>query len=373
MRPFPASEVARDEDEEQVSDPDRRRVSGSGCCGGCRVGITASIRTWSRRRESGGDLPGRGKTGRSQFLSPGPLPGSEASEGRGTGLPALSHLWRDPRVSAAVGPRVSADIGSLLGGPELRGTGDLAGDRDQPGDRQGHGQAGHVRRGRAAFGRGGQLRLRRPAHSPAGDRLWKGPRDHPLGGHQGLLPAPGEQSGRRRALPAHGPDQSQLGPSPRHGPGRPPGRGSGRGPGRRRPPAPDAPPRGRGEGKRHPGPEGPGPAHEDGARRGGGLAGRPGGGGQRRGRQVQRGRDRRAGPAPQLPGELAAGTGPGRHRPGIHPGRRGRIPPVRAGDPGRGPVPADPSQRGHRAVHGHAHGHAPASSLHQPQPGEHGP
>jgi hypothetical protein len=70
-----------------------------------------------------------------------------------------------------------------------------------------------------------------------------------------------------------------------------------------------------------------GPAHAAGARRRDGhLADHVRGHRQRRRRPLQRGRHRRARPAPQLPGELAAHARPRRDRPRLDAGRRRRVP-----------------------------------------------
>ena len=164
-----------------------------------------------------------------------------------------------------------------------------------------------------------------------------------------------------------GPVEPEHGPAVRRRPGQPPRRGPAGGPRRRRLHPPD-PQEGRArQGHDDPGPRRPfGPADEARGARQGRLHRLLRGDRQRRRRADERGRHRRAGPAPQLPRELAADARLRPDRPRLHPGRGGRVPALRDRDPGRLHFPPRAPQRQRRPDHGHDRAHAAPRPVDEP-------
>ena len=274
-----------------------------------------------------------------------------APDGR-DGLQALPHLLGDGGLPQEVGEGLPRPGRPLCRRAELRRRRHLPGDGHQQEDRQGHRQAGDVRRGQPAHGRGDGRRVGALDAPPPADQLREGRRgdasDRQL---RVLLPA-GQQPRREPALPRNGADEPKHHQAGRQRPRRPARRGPGRGPRRRRLRAPDAREGGDGQGRRGGRRARPEGAPDAARRRGQGqLPDADRGVRQRRRRPGERGRDRRPRPAPELPRELAARDGG--HRTRLHAGRRRRIPAVGARNARGRHVPVRTPERVGREHDGH--------------------
>ena len=228
----PVKEIPRDEKRHPPAslDPFVRRTSA--------LGLGPGIQPPRARPHEG--LHRRRRPPRGELLPPVQLRDHQAQDAGRDRLPALSHLRRGQRLPEPVGQGLPEPRRPLFGRQELRRPRHLADHDHQQGHRQGHGQAGDVRRGQPPLGRGDRGRMRPLDRLARPVPLRQGSRDHQARRHEDPLPQAQEQPRRLRPLSPDRPVQPEHGPALRRRRRRPARRGPARGHRRRRLHPPDA-------------------------------------------------------------------------------------------------------------------------------------